>query len=51
MRLTHLDLIDTLWNVKKTRCYKALGLGKDLIDTLWNVKLILRQYHPCTYQI
>ena len=37
-----LDLIDTLWNVKRGSDNVTVGkYNLDLIDTLWNVKFLL----------
>ena len=33
-----MDLIDTLWNVKRSGSLLTAGRIIDLIDTLWNVK-------------
>ena len=33
------DLIDTLWNVKRFLFWKGKRISNDLIDTLWNVKV------------
>ena len=35
-----IDLIDTLWNVKKNTLIFVVLNFHDLIDTLWNVKII-----------
>ena len=39
LELVEKDLIETLWNVKKTSSLKNKPLLLDLIETLWNVKL------------
>ena len=37
------DLIDTLWNVKKTPGELLNTVARDLIDTLWNVKFSTKE--------
>ena len=37
-----MDLIDTLWNVKRCLLQMVMVLLLDLIDTLWNVKPIIK---------
>ena len=37
------ELIDTLWNVNKSRIFIVLFVYFELIDTLWNVNEILRE--------
>ena len=34
-----MDLIETLWNVKRKELGSVWRDGRDLIETLWNVKL------------
>ena len=35
----HLELIDTLWNVNKSKYSEYGGYSYELIDTLWNVNV------------
>ena len=46
-----MDLIDTLWNVKKIIAVDFDGTLWDLIDTLWNVKLLRKETHMDLYKI
>ena len=43
-QLFQLDLIDTLWNVKREGIQGRNGYTADLIDTLWNVKTLTSSY-------
>ena len=45
------DLIDTLWNVKKTFLKNISGVSGDLIDTLWNVKSIQHSLYRVEHAI